>query len=706
MEESQTTTKVSIKLVAAAAIFTIFITIAVVAALKFIESERQRDIHDWKSKLDIIVNTRHAAIDSWLEDQFNHLTELSHNASLQLYMTELLKNPGTIDSNDLSIAEAAYLRNLLVAKAESTGFKGKVVGAEINANVARTGLAGLALLDMKNRIIAATPAMPPLEGIHADFVEGLQKGRRGVLDMHLGGGGTPTMGFAVPVYAVHGNNKNSDQVGFVVGVKEVDGELYPLLLQPGASDTEEALLVRKVGNRIHYLSPLMDGGGSLKHDLPLDTPELAGAFSLSNPGEFIIGRDYRDERVLVASKALAAAPWSVLYKIDANIALADSEERLRNMSIILALIVVGFTLFLACAWWFGTSRRAEHAVDAFKALNKELVDQRNFLQLLTESLPHPLFIVTKDSTYRYANLATAEQAGIPIDDIPGKSLSSVLGPHVAKRYEAQNQFALGSNKPVRDTFKQKIDDEERVMQSTHIPMKATEESDKGVLVFLEDISGVVKEQEKRERIHEQIKEVLVSLLDCRDPNAVDHSRFVSNVAMSMAEQLELTDKELDTIKTAAKLMNLGKLLVPRDILSKTEPLTEDERKQLYDGINKTSSLLEGIDFDAPVAEIISQVRENWDGTGQPNGLKGDEIHLEARILNVANNFVAMTSARAYRESIAVGPALDILTECSGKAFDRRTVAALALFLEHRIGEENWEDYVADLGGGYWSLILA
>ncbi len=706
MDEQQSHNTGTKSFIIAAIIFLIFITIAVLIAVRFIESERQRDIQDWGSRLDIIANTRHAAVDKWLESQFDHLKTLSQNASLQLYMTELLKTAGPIDANDLSIAEAAYLRNLLVAKAETAGFKGRILGAEVNANVARVGLAGLALIDMKNRIIAATPAMPPLEGRHGDFVEGLQKGRRGILDMHLGSGGTPTMGFAVPVFAVHGTNKTSDQVGFVIGVKEIDTEMYPLLLQPGANETEEALLVRKIGNRVHYLSPKMDGSGSLKNDRMIDIPELAATYALSNPGEFAVRQDYRGVRVLMASRALSAAPWSLMYKIDADVALKNSEERLGSLSIMLAMMVIGFTLFLVSAWWFGTSKRAERAVDALKLANKELADQKNFLQLLTESLPHPMFIVSKDNHYRYANLATATQAGIPMEDIPGKTMSSVLGPHFAKRYEAQNHQALGTMKTVRDTFKQQFDDDERVMQSTHIPMLATENDEPGVLVFQEDISGAVKEQEKRERIHEQIKEVLVSLLDCRDPNAVDHSKFVSNVAMSIAEQIDLSEKEVDTIKTAAKLMNLGKLLVPREILSKSTPLTEEDKRKLYEGINQTSFLLKGIEFETPVAEIIHQVRENWDGTGQPDGLKGDEIHLEARILNVANNFVAMISTRSYREGIDVNQALNILGECSGTTFDRRAVAALSLFMEHKIGRENWEDYVDDLGGGYWSLIMA
>jgi len=705
MENDKAAPKFPTKFIVAILAFILIILISVFLAVQFIKTERQRGIQEWKSKLDIIVNTRHAAVDGWLEEQFSHLVELSHNASLQIYMTELLEQPGTVDSEDMTIAEAAYLRNLLVVSAEKKGFKSKVLGAKVNANVARTGLAGLALLDNNHKIIAATPAMPPIHGQLKDFIQEMKKGQREILDLHLGAAGTTTMGFAVPIFAVHGSKQSSDQVGVVVGIKEVGEELYSLLQQPGADESEEALLVRKSGNRVQYLSPLLDGSAPLKSDLMIDSPELAAAFVLSDPGSFSIRKDYRGKRVLVVSRGFATTPWGLMYKIDADVALAGSESRLNNLTVMLVLIVMAFAFILTAAWWFGTSRRAETAVEAFQAANRELAEQKNFLQLLTESLPNSLFIVTNDNRYQFANLATAKKAGIPVEDIPGKTLESVLGPHTAIRYTEQNKLALSTHQTVRDVFTEKGDDGERVLQSVHIPMSASENAERGVMVIIEDISEAVKEREQRERIQEQIKGVLVSLVDRRDPNAVDHSVFVKNIASSMAQQLDMPPREIETIKTAANLMNLGKLLVPREILSKTEPLTDKEVEQIHDSLDQTVSLLQEIDFDTPVADIINQVHESWDGNGRPGGLKGEEIYLASRILNVANAFVGMTSARAYRDGLDVDSALDILNDLSGKKLDRRVVAALTLFLEHKIGRKNWPDYVSDLGGSNWSLII-
>ena len=165
----------------------------------------------------------------------------------------------------------------------------------------------------------------------------------------------------------------------------------------------------------------------------------------------------------------------------------------------------------------------------------------------------------------------------------------------------------------------------------------------------------------------------------------------------MAEILELSTKEADTIRTAAKLMNLGKLLVPKSILLKNGPLTTDEKAQMHESMDQTASLLRGIEFEMPIADIINQVHEAWDGSGRPNGLKGEEILLASRIINAANAFVAMTSSRAYREGMDVGDALDNLSGRADKTMDRRVIAALTLLMEHRVGREGWKTYVEGLG---------
>ncbi len=181
----------------------------------------------------------------------------------------------------------------------------------------------------------------------------------------------------------------------------------------------------------------------------------------------------------------------------------------------------------------------------------------------------------------------------------------------------------------------------------------------------------------------QLVSVLVRLIDLHDPHCADHSVRTADVAVAIGKAMELGEVELETLSLAAKLANLGKIVAPRELLTKPGNLTYQEREIMRDGENLARETLAQLEFDGPVTEIIAQKRENMDGSGALKGLSGDEIHICARILAVANAFVAMTSSRAYREGLGVEGTLDRLLEDSSTRFDRRVVGALFFIAENR-----------------------
>ncbi len=138
-------------------------------------------------------------------------------------------------------------------------------------------------------------------------------------------------------------------------------------------------------------------------------------------------------------------------------------------------------------------------------------------------------------------------------------------------------------------------------------------------------------------------------------------------------------------------MNIGKIFVPPELLTKTGELTAEERTLVANSYMVSVDLLDGVDFEGPVAETIRHMREAWDGTG-PLGKKEEETLRTARILAVANAFVGMTSPRAYREALTFEDASTILLEQSGTTYDRKPVAALINYLENRGGTEKWASF--------------
>ena len=211
----------------------------------------------------------------------------------------------------------------------------------------------------------------------------------------------------------------------------------------------------------------------------------------------------------------------------------------------------------------------------------------------------------------------------------------------------------------------------------------------------EDITAAVMERERRERILHQIVKTMVTFADSRDPDASGHSDRVAAVARWTAEEMKLDEKTVDAVEIAGRLMNLGKLYVPRAILTKCDSLTAKETAIALGGLDRTANLLKDIEFESPVIDMIRQCREHWDGSGRPAGLAGEEINLGARILIVANAFVAMTSPRAYRDDIKFDLALAGVMERAGNTFDRRVVAALVHQLENTGGHELWDRMTAE-----------
>ena len=668
--------------------------VGVAFVFKFVAAERERDLRVWQDRLRIVAESRVAAVNDWVEQQYASLNALAQNASLQIYLTQIAMAGGDKTKATEAAAQAGYLRNLLVAAASRGGFTGPTVGPEVEANVKRPGIAGLALVDGENKIVVATPQMPPLEGTLADFLRAIPRGSRGATSLFLDANGQPSMAFAVPIFAVQSEGNASQQIGTAIGVKEVAAELFPLLKQPGEVEkTAETILVESNGIVVTYLSPLMDGTPPLTKKIALSTANLDAAFAVTKPGDFGIKKDYRGKDVLVISAAVRLVPWVLEHKVDAGEALADSDARRARFLTVFLLTIAVVSVGLLAVWWHGSSRRAREAAQQYHALATRYENQSRFLQLVTDSQPNAIFIVDEETgNIRFANRAVAEQTGVSAADLVGKTMAAVFGPDGAKRYQRHNQRAIETNAPVAAVDRVTTGDETRILQSEHIPLAKTDTEEPGILVVERDITAAVTERERRERVLRQLVRTLVAMVDRRDPFAANQSMRVGAVARAIAEEMGLDAVNVETAEIVGSLTNFGKILVPEGVLTRAGSLSEDEMRRVRDSLQTTADLLAGIEFDGPVVEALRELQEHWDGTGGPKGRKGEEILIAARIVAVANAFVAMVSPRAYRPGVGFDQAIETLLGQGGKIFDRRVVSALVNYLDNRGGRQRWADF--------------
>jgi putative nucleotidyltransferase with HDIG domain len=176
-------------------------------------------------------------------------------------------------------------------------------------------------------------------------------------------------------------------------------------------------------------------------------------------------------------------------------------------------------------------------------------------------------------------------------------------------------------------------------------------------------------------------ESLSMAIDAKDQVTHGHIRRVQKYALALARAMGIDDeKELRALEAAALLHDMGKVAVPDHILNKPGRLTpaEYERIKLHAVIG--ADILSAIDFPFPVVPIVRHHHENWDGTGYPDGLKGDEIPIGARILSVIDCYDALTSDRPYRPALPVDEALAIVQERRGTMYDPRVVDAFLALL--------------------------
>lgn len=562
--------------VSAAAGLAAIVVIGIFAVLAFVDRERERDLQQWQVRLGIVADSRTADVNRWLAQQFGSMQGLAENASLQLYMTQISLS-GTAAPPPEAQAAAGYLRNLLNATAVRDGFVPPRVEPAVDANVGRAGQAGIALVDRSGTVLVATDTMPPpTPAIRQAFVQAAA-GRQALVDMQPGPSGTPSIGFVVPVYGVQADRGVDTGIGFVVGLRLVGSDLFERLAQPGdTAATSESYLLRKADNVIEYLSPLRDGTQPLAKRLALDTPDLVDAVLSTKPGGLERMRDYAGEEVLATARAVSGAPWFLVRKIAASEALAESDSRQSMLLTTFILVIAGVAIAIVAVWRHGTSVRSAQALERQSIANERLENFTKFLRVVSDGQPNAVFAVSDQGRYTFVNAKAAEGTGITQQEMLGKTMASVVGPVLSKLVLDINEDVIRDFKPAKQMHTFEEDGETRTVVSNHIPLRGDRDYPPGALVILQDITDAVSERAKREGAMRALVSKLVGLVDERDPYSADQSERVAEVAVAIAEEMEEREDVRRTVDIAGNLSNIGKILVPPGVLTKVDPLTEDE----------------------------------------------------------------------------------------------------------------------------------
>jgi diguanylate cyclase (GGDEF)-like protein/putative nucleotidyltransferase with HDIG domain len=236
------------------------------------------------------------------------------------------------------------------------------------------------------------------------------------------------------------------------------------------------------------------------------------------------------------------------------------------------------------------------------------------------------------------------------------------------------------------------------------PLYLTYRSYKVYLGRVEDEQRHVREMAD---LHLATIEALALAIDAKDQTSQSHIRRVQLYAAALAKSLNMSENEIQGVKTAALLHDIGKLAVPEHILSKPGPLTPEEFQKIRAHPKVGADIISAVPFPYPVAPLILSHHERWDGKGYPAGLKGEEIPQGARILSVVDYFDALMAERPYHKAMGYDAAMALLQQEAGKGLDPTVVHNFiellpslqleAATLEQAIARKAPESQPAELG---------
>jgi putative nucleotidyltransferase with HDIG domain len=207
--------------------------------------------------------------------------------------------------------------------------------------------------------------------------------------------------------------------------------------------------------------------------------------------------------------------------------------------------------------------------------------------------------------------------------------------------------------------------------------------------YKEDLERMIVERtSKLQKALDGIVRATALTVEMRDPYTAGHQKRVADLACAIADECDLSEDQIEGIRMAGIIHDLGKISVPAEILSKPSRLTPNEFNLIKEHPEVGYDILKGLDFPWPIAKMVLQHHEKFDGSGYPQGLSGDEILIEARIITVADVVEAMASHRPYRPGKGIKKALAEIAKNKGIYYDPDIVdACIKIFKQKKFTME-------------------
>ncbi|MEE9389952.1 MAG: HD domain-containing phosphohydrolase, partial [Candidatus Aminicenantaceae bacterium] len=306
---------------------------------------------------------------------------------------------------------------------------------------------------------------------------------------------------------------------------------------------------------------------------------------------------------------------------------------------------------------------------------------------------HDAIYISTSNGLQYANPALENLTDWKRKELCSKEFNfwNIVHPD-DKKWIKEKKEAWKKGKEMPDRFEFRIttkNGEERIVEANTVNIgNQGEAKEMGILrdvtVRKKAEEELKKSLERYQKTFEQTINALVSALERRDPYTAGHQKRVANLAYAIAGEMDLPEAQVEGVRMAGLIHDVGKIQIPTEILIKPDHLSEIEFVMIKMHPQIGYEIVQAIEFPYPVAMIILQHHERMDGSGYPSGLLHEQILPEARILAVADIVEAMSSHRPYRPALGIEKALEEISKHKGFLYDSWPVnACLKLFYEKK-----------------------
>ncbi len=332
-------------------------------------------------------------------------------------------------------------------------------------------------------------------------------------------------------------------------------------------------------------------------------------------------------------------------------------------------------------------------ISKHKELEEKYALERELFQSLLNNLPDAVYFKDRKNRILRVNKFYADGFDMKPEEVCGKTDFDFFPREQALKMFEDDNYVLKTGKPIIGKIERTLlpNGTQNCVTTTKIPLKDRKGTVIGTMGITRDITLYDRMEKNRLNMVITSLKVLDKVLEIKDPYTFGHTRRVSIIAERIAKELGWDENRILELRMSAELHDIGKILIPLEILNKPGKLSDLELGMIREHVENCYNMLKNHDFPFPLPEAIYQHHERLDGKGYPRGLSGEKIIPEARILAISDVLEAMTFHRPYRAALGLNKAIKELKENAGLKYDKHIVKIALKVIENKDFGPFWMD---------------